>query len=146
MRKISPVLLGLVGLLMSCDRQPEVDVPELGEAFPDLPIPARSEVVSRQGSSDALQIVLRSSLPAEQVAGFYRTSLSVPGWRLVSDTRDSTGAYVLYAEGRRPLWVRIASEEKGTLVSLNGAVPGLDTAYTRKRGEAADTTNTMRPR
>ena len=146
MRKISPVLLGLVGLLISCDQKPKVDLPELGEAFPNLPIPARSEVVSRQGSVDALQITLRSALPATDVADFYRSSLSAPGWRLVSDTRDSAGAYLLYAEGRRPLWVRISSETKGTLVSLNGAVPGLDTSYTRRREASADTINTLRPR
>jgi hypothetical protein len=102
--------------------------------------------VSRQGSLDALQLTLHSQLPPDQAAAFYRGILLTPEWRLVSDTKDSSGVVTLYAEGKRPLWVRIGADTAGSLVTLTGAVPGADTAYARKLKAAAETTNTMRPR
>lgn len=126
---------------------PAEDLPEFSEAFPDLPLPAGGKVVSRHGSRDALQVVIDVASPADAVAGLYRTNLSGESWRLVSDTKDSTGAVVLYAEGRKPLWIRIAALDPATTrVELSGAVPGRDTTYVRRREAASDTINTMRSR
>ena len=126
---------------------PPEDLPEFGEAFPNLPLPAAAKVVSRQGSRDALQVVLEVAQPPEALATMYRANLSTGTWRLVSDTRDSSGAIVLYAEGAKPLWVRIAAADSGrTRVELSGAVPGRDSTYMQRRQAAADTANTFRPR
>ncbi|HEU4828333.1 MAG TPA: hypothetical protein VFT04_03985 [Gemmatimonadales bacterium] len=126
---------------------PPEDIPELGEAFPSLPLPAGGEVVSRQGSRDALQVVIDVPAPVRAVAAMYRANLSTESWRLVSDTRDSAGAIILYAEGEKPLWVRIAEGAPGrTRVELSGAVPGRDTTYVRRREAASDTINTLRSR
>jgi hypothetical protein len=126
---------------------PPEDLPEFGEAFPNLPLPASARMISRQGSRDALQLVLEVPAPPEAVAGMYRANLSTESWRLVSDTRDSVGAVVLYAEGDQPLWVRITAGDSGrSRVELTGAVPGRDSTYVRRRQAASDTINTLRSR
>jgi hypothetical protein len=148
MRIISMVLIAGFLAATACkpDAPPE-DIPEFGEAFPNLPLPASARMVSRQGSRDALQVVLEVPSPPDAVAAMYRTNLSTAAWRLVSDTRDSAGTVVLYAEGKKPLWVRIAAADSGrSLVELSGAVPGRDTTYIRRRQTAADTINTLRSR
>lgn len=149
MRLISKVLIAGMLAVSACEPAPPPpdDLPEFGEAFPNLPLPAHAEVVSRQGSRDALQVVIDVPASLDAVVGMYRTNLSRESWRLVSDTRDSVGAIVLFAEGERPLWVRIAEVSPGqTRVELSGAVPGRDTTYMRHREAAAETTNTFRSR
>ena len=149
MRSISMALIAGLLAVAACEPAPPPpeDLPEFGEAFPNLPLPASARMISRQGSRDALQLVLEVPAPPETVAGMYRTNLSTASWRLVSDTRDSTGAVVLYAEGQKPLWVRIAPADSGSSrVELSGAVPGRDTTYMQRRQTASDTINTMRAR
>ena len=148
MRTIRVVAGLLVAALPACERgsDAEIEPPAVGEALPSLPIPPQSQIMSRQGSTDALQLTLHSALPPDQAVAFYRGILLTPEWRLVSDTRDSSGVVTLYAEGKRPLWVRVGADTAGSLITLTGAVPGADTAYARKLKAAAETTNTMRPR
>ena len=149
MRSISLVLLAGLLAVSACEPAPPPaeDLPEFGEAFPDLPLPVGGRRVSRQGSRDALQVVIEAPATVDVVAAMYRTSLSTASWRLVSDARDSTGAIVLYAEGAKPLWVRISPSDSGrSLVELTGAVPGRDTTYARQRQTASDTINTLRSR
>jgi hypothetical protein len=149
MRSISTVLIAGLLTVAACEPAPPPpeDLPEFGEAFPNLPLPASARMISRQGSRDALQVVLEVPAPPEAMAGMYRSSLSAPPWQLVSDTEDSTGAVVLYAEGAKPLWVRITAADSGkSRVELSGAVPGRDTTYVRQRTAAADTINTLRSR
>jgi hypothetical protein len=141
----------IAGLLVTaaCEPAPPVseDLPEFGEAFPNLPLPASAKVVARQGSRDALQFVLEVPQAPEAMVSMYRTHLSTSAWRLISDTRDSAGTVTLYAEGQQPLWVRIAGMGGGmTRIELSGAVPGRDSSYVRRRKAAADTSNTLRPR
>ena len=65
----------------------------------------------------------------------------------MSDTRDSTGVVILYAEGQKPIWVRISAVDPNTTqVEVSGAVPGRDTTYMRRRQTASDTINTLRSR
>jgi hypothetical protein len=149
MRSISLVLLAGLLAVSACEPAPPPaeDLPEFGEAFPDLPLPSGGRMVSRQGSRDALQVVIDAPATVDVVAAMYRASLSTASWRLVSDSRDSTGAIVLYAEGAKPLWVRISPSDSGrSLVELTGAVPGRDTTYARQRQTASDTINTLRSR
>jgi hypothetical protein len=147
--RLHSLFLAAMLALAACEPAPPppVDPPEFGEAFQNLPLPENGQVVSRTGSQDALQIVVAVASPETAVTAMYREALSREPWRLVSDSRDSTGATVLYAEGNRPLWVRIAAVPGGsTRVELNGAAPGRDADYMRRREAAADTSNTMRPR
>lgn len=131
--KATPVRLvlttALLGLLAACERKPaKQELPDLGATLPNLIMPANATAVSVSGSSDALSIVLKAPLPAEQVVKFYRNLLNPPAWRLVSDARDSEGAYVLYAEQQGPpLWVRIWPDTAGagSFVRLTGAVERL---------------------
>lgn len=149
MRNILLLISAGVLALPACrpERAPPVKTPEVGEAFPALIVPPGGELVSRQGSADALQFTFRTAQPVADVAEFYRRMLGQPGWRIVSDMADPTGAIAIFAEGeKRPLWIRIAADSTGTLVDLTGAVSGLDSTYARKRREAFDTTNTVRPR
>ena len=150
MRYIPMALLAGLMAVSACEPAPPppVETPEFGEAFPNIPLPPQARFVSRQGSTDALQVVLESEVPVEELTSIYRSALSTEIWQLVSDTRDSSGAVVLFAEGpKRPLWVRISAADSGrSRIELNGAVPGRDSAYVRSRQAAADTSNTMQPR
>ena len=149
MRSISMALIAALLAVAACEPAPPPpeDLPEFGEAFPNLPLPIAAKVISRQGSRDALQVVLEVPQPPEALAAMYRGNLSRASWSLVSDTRDSTGAVVLYAEGEKPLWVRITAADSGrSRVELSGAVPGRDTTYMRRRQVSSDTINTLRSR
>jgi hypothetical protein len=90
-------------------------------------MPPEAKLVSRAGSTDALQLTLFSSGKTDAVAQYYRDQLSSGKWRLVGDTKRPDGSLALYAElDGRPLWVRIwpTSDSAGTMVELAGAVLG----------------------
>jgi hypothetical protein len=118
--------LALVALLVAaCNPDTGHNQPSLSQALPNIPLPPRSEVVSRAGSSDALQITFRSAETPENVLAYYRVVLSKGGWSLESDTPDAQGAAALYAlKDGHPLWVRISAVpgEPGSLVQVSGAV------------------------
>lgn len=104
-------------------RPPET--PDFAAAFSNLPLPPAPQLVSRSGSTDALQLTLRSPATPSQLADYYRDVLSKGNWRLVSDTKNRDGSIVLYAEQKGPpLWVRIwkPANAGGSLVQLTGAV------------------------
>jgi len=121
--------------LVACrDKPPQT--PKVSQVFPNLPLPPNASVVSRSGSSDALQLTLMSAVKAKDVESYYRTMLSKNGWRLVNDMRDQDGSVVLFAEqDGPPLWVRIKSTDDSvaTVVELAGAVM----ADTTKRAKPA---------
>src|SRR5690606_26297585 len=123
MRYIPMALLAGLMAVSACEPAPPppVETPEFGEAFPNIPLPPQARFVSRQGSTDALQVVLESEVPVEELTSIYRSALSTDIWQLVSDTRDSSGAVVLFAEGpKRPLWVRISAADSGrSRIELN---------------------------
>jgi hypothetical protein len=81
-------------------------------------------MVSRAGGADALQLTVYSPAALDEVTEFYRTVLSNPPWRLVSDSKNPDGSTLLYAEHNGPpLWVRIWKlGDRGTMVELTGAV------------------------
>jgi hypothetical protein len=114
-------------MLLACrsdSRDSQPPPPDFAKAFSNLPLPPNPEVVSRAGSGDALQLTLHSPAGVDQVTEYYRTVLSNSPWRLVSDTKNSDGSTVLYAEHNGPpLWVRIwRLGDQGTMVELTGAV------------------------
>jgi hypothetical protein len=119
--------LGFVSLVLwACGSEPPPPKPPSAfDVFTDLPLPPASQLVSRAGSEDALQIRLLSASSPDQVTGYYRDALSRGKWRLISDVKKKDGSVVLYAEqDGPPLWVRIwpTSDKQGTMVELAGAV------------------------
>jgi hypothetical protein len=118
--------LALVALLLAaCSPDPGRGQPSLSQALPNIPLPPRSEVISRAGSADALQITFQSADTPETVLAYYRGVLAQGGWSLESDTPDAGGAAALYAlKDGHPLWVRItrAPGAPGSIIQLSGAV------------------------
>jgi hypothetical protein len=126
--------MAVLALVACKDKGPQM--PKVSQVFPNLPLPPDASVVSRSGSSDALQLTLVSSAKAKDVEAYYRAMLSKNGWRLVNDMRDRDGSVVLLAEqDGPPLWVRIKSTDDSvaTVVELAGAV----FADTTKRAKPA---------
>ncbi|HET6797349.1 MAG TPA: hypothetical protein VFH40_09330 [Gemmatimonadales bacterium] len=122
-RRLFLAAAGLV--LAACGSEPrESQPPAFGKAFANLPLPPSPELVSRSGSSDALQLTIHTPMDPVGLSDYYRGALSRNGWRLVSSIKNPDGSVVLYAEQKGPpLWVRIRSSEKGgSTVELTGAV------------------------
>jgi hypothetical protein len=116
-------------LVLGCGSEspPPPKLPDAFAVFPNLPLPAEPQIVSRAGSSDALQITLFSPAKTDAVVDYYRDQLSGGKWRLVGDVKRPDGSVALYAEqDGPPLWVRIwpTSDSAGTMVELGGAVVG----------------------
>ena len=113
-------MLALVGC-----RDKAAEMAKVSDVFPNLPVPPKASVVSRDGSPDALKLTLMSNARPSEVEAYYREVLSRNGWRLVGDSTDAEGAVVLLAEqDGPPLWVRIqsTSDSVATMVELAGAV------------------------
>jgi hypothetical protein len=125
--RIHPMMLvALAVAVAGCEKKhPEEErIATAAEAMPDLLLPAKSSFVSKSGSPDALSIVLRTPIPIEQVADFYRTELSKAPWKLEADSKDNTGAITLYGSRKGPpLWVRLWVDTlyNATAVQLTGA-------------------------
>jgi hypothetical protein len=127
MTSVSYWICGITVVLLACRSEPRNSrptLPDAAKAFSNLPLPPNPELVSRAGSSDALQLTVFSPADFEQVIEFYRKVLSEEHWRLVSDKKNADGSVVLYAEQNGPpLWVRIWKlGDRGTMVELTGAV------------------------
>jgi hypothetical protein len=137
----SLVAIGL--LLAACGSEPREQPPAFGKAFANLPLPPSPELISRGGSSEALQLTVHSPMEPDRLTEYYRTALSRNTWHLVSSIKNQDGSMVLYAEQKGPpLWVRIRPSEKGgSTVELTGAVvdptrsssAGAETATPRSR-------------
>ncbi len=141
-----PVVLGLLALA-ACDRKEEAPKPPaVTVAMPNLPLPPDGEFVSRSGSKDAVQLVFQSPATVDFVADYYRGIFGSAPWRLVGDSKDREGTIALMAEQNGPpMWVQISGSGRGSRVEITGAVPGLDTAFTRRAQGARDSSNTLRP-
>ena len=113
-------------LLLGCGSEsPPPKTPDTFAVFPNLPLPPNAQIVSRAGSTDALQLTLFSSSKADAVTDYYRNRLSGGKWRLVGDVKRPDGSVALYAEqDGPPLWVRIwpTTDSAGTMVELAGAL------------------------
>jgi hypothetical protein len=122
--KISRLTLLLALASLACGR-PEPKLAKLSEALPDLPLPPEATVTDRSAGPDALKLTFTSTVPPDQMAEFYRGTLSSGVWRLVSDIKMAGGAIALYAEREGPpLWVTIRKTPgaSGSTVELAGAV------------------------
>ncbi|MEE8061442.1 MAG: hypothetical protein V3T16_06410 [Gemmatimonadales bacterium] len=125
--KVIPVLAVIA--LAACNPESQPEPPQLGEVMPIVPLPPEFEPVSITGSDEALQLTFQSPVDQDMMAGYYRRTFAAEPWTLVSDTKASDGADVLYAEVYgSPLWVRITSTPgvPGTTIQLSGAVVNRD--------------------
>jgi hypothetical protein len=122
----SPIrYLALCTVLAACGGDKPPKMASMAEALPSIPFPPDPTIVGRAGGPDALQLTVRSTVPADKVAEYYRGVFKQGEWRLLNDARDADGATVLLAQQHgTPLWVRIhaGDEGQGTVVELNGAV------------------------
>jgi hypothetical protein len=108
----------------ACSPEP-AKTAKAADVFPSLPVPADAEVVSRAGSEEALQIVLRSQQSPDDIALYYRSIFTHAPWHLVSDQQSPDGSLTMYAEsGGPPMWVTIrkAVGTNGTTIEISGAV------------------------
>lgn len=113
----------VVALLGCGDKAPKP--PSTAQALPHLPLPPDPTLVSKDGGANVLRITVRSPAKVAEVEAFYRKVFSGPGWTLVKQSTDRSGAIILLAEQKGPpLWVRIRStpDSTATLVDLTGAV------------------------
>jgi hypothetical protein len=143
MPSIQRWLLAVGVVLAGCNSEPRApQPPDVTQAFPNLPLPANAEFVSRAGSAEALQITFRSPSEVTQVVDFYRGALTQGNWRLVSDIKSADGSTALYAEqDGPPLWVRIwKADGQGTLMQLTGAVLPQDSVRSKRADSPAKPT------
>jgi hypothetical protein len=110
--------------LLGCGDRTEKPA-EISAVMPNLPLPPQPSLVSKSGSASALMITLSSPAKPAEVEAYYRSVLTGPGWKLLKQSTDRTGAITMLAEqDGPPLWVRIRSQpdSTGTLVDLAGAL------------------------
>lgn len=118
------ILAALATALSGCGDKEKPHTPDISQVLPNLPLPPSARVLSREGGDEALQLTFASEVGQEQVANYYRRTLSRNPWTLVNDTKTVDGAIALYAERKGPpLWVTIRADSLGTgsVVTLAGA-------------------------
>lgn len=136
--KVIPVLAVIA--LAACNPESQPEPPQLGEVIPILPLPPEYVPVSITGSEEALQLTFVSIVDQDVIARFYRQTFTREPWTLLSDTKTSDGANVLYAEAYdSPLWVRIIRTPgaPGSTIQLSGALVSRDTSLIDSLAEAS---------
>ena len=138
-RILSSFLAVLV--LGACSGEQKIDMPELAEVMPIVPLPPNSRLIGRVGSDEALQFTFLSGLSQEDMAALYRRTFTADPWTFISDAKSPDGAIVLYAENDGvPLWVRIArtAGAPGSTVMLSGALVTRDSELVESLAVSAD--------
>jgi hypothetical protein len=110
--------------LLGCGDKPDKPA-DISATLPNLPLPRQPTLVSKSGGANTLMITLSSPAKIAEVEAYYHSVLTGPGWKLIKQSTDRTGAITMLAEQNGPpLWVRIRSkpDSTGTLVDLAGAV------------------------
>ncbi|MEE8477397.1 MAG: hypothetical protein V3S19_03460, partial [Gemmatimonadales bacterium] len=59
-------------VLGACSGEQKIDMPELAEVMPIVPLPPNSRLIDRVGSDEALQFTFLSGLSQEDMAALYR--------------------------------------------------------------------------
>jgi hypothetical protein len=128
-------------VLGACSGEQKIDMPELGEVMPIIPLPPSSRLIGRVGSDEALQLTFLSTLSQEDMAALYRGTFTDATWTFISDAKSPDGAIVLYVENDGiPLWVRITrtSGAPGSTVVLSGALVTRDSELVDSLAGSAD--------
>ncbi len=117
--------------LGACSGEQKVDMPELADVMPIVPLPPDSRSVGAVGSDEALQFTFMSEHSHEDMATYYRRMFTTAPWILISDAKTPDGGVILYVENDgTPLWVRIirTSGAPGSTIQLSGALISRDKA------------------
>lgn len=123
--KTTLLLLSIV-TLAACqakDAEPVEEVPvTLPEVFPNLPLPPGGQVVSREGTGSALQMIFSSPMAGDSMAAYYREVLAKPPYQLINESIND-GVVAFFVEQNGPsMWVTVQGlEAGGTLVTIVGA-------------------------
>jgi hypothetical protein len=138
-RILSSFLAVLV--LAACSGEQKIDIPQLAEVMPVVPLPPDSRLVGRVGSDEALQFTFLSRYSQEDMVSTYRGMFTAAPWTFISDAEAPDGAVILYVENDGiPLWVRITrtSGAPGSTVQLSGALISRNTALVDSLTAPAD--------
>lgn len=96
----------------------------LPEVLPNLPLPPGGQMLAREGTGSALQIIMSTVSPADSVVAYYREVLALPPYRLINEA-TTNGMTAFFVEQDGPsMWVAVQGlEAGGTLVTIAGAKP-----------------------
>lgn len=125
--KTTLLLLSIV-TLAACqtkDAAPVEEIPvTVPEVFPNLPLPPGGQVVSRQGTGSALQMVFSTPTSGDSIATYYRDVLAKPPYQLINESINE-GVVAFFVEQDGPsMWVTVQGlPAGGTLVTIVGARP-----------------------
>ncbi|MGH7606693.1 MAG: hypothetical protein ACREME_05085 [Gemmatimonadales bacterium] len=85
----------------------------------------QSTVLTIAAGDEAAQIVLTSSAPVRDIAGWYRKALALNGWELRS-VREHNDSVTMYAEREgQPVWITLRPNAggRGATYTLVGTIP-----------------------
>lgn len=125
--KTTLLLLSIV-TLAACqakDAEPAEEVPvTVPEVFPNLPLPPGGQVVSREGTGSALQMVFSTPVAGDTLAAYYRDILSRPPYQLINESIND-GVVAFFVEQAGPsMWLTVQGlQAGGSLVTIVGARP-----------------------
>ena len=106
-----------------------------------------STLVSVAAGEDAAQVTLSTPTPVQQVAAWYRQSLTLNGWVLEHQGVLQDGSLSIYAaKGNRPLWLTIKANVggPGTTYTLVGAQLLGDSAGAQRSGSSMSSNRIQR--
>lgn len=125
-RPLIPILFLALGF-SACHRPAEVSRQTVARSLKGVLVYPRSRLVDMSSGDSAGQLTLASPDAPDNVAAWFRLSLSLNNWTLRSDGRQPDGSIVMYAERKsQPLWISIqqASGSAGTSYTVTGAIVG----------------------
>ena len=120
-------LLVTLVLVAGCERPAErVNMALASKVLKGVIAYPHSSLVSVSTGPDAVEVVLTTPAPVQEVATWYRQTLRLNGWELQSDGVANDGSISIYADsGNRPLWIKLKRNVggPGTTYTLFGAQP-----------------------
>lgn len=141
-RPLIPMLFLALGLA-ACHRPAEVSRQTVARSLKGVLVYPRSVVVGMSSGDSAGQLTLASRANPDNVAQWFRTSLTLNHWALQSDARQPDGSIIMYAERRsQPLWITIrqATGTAGTSYTVTGAIEGSADSTAATTAKALDST------
>jgi hypothetical protein len=123
-----PFLLTAALLVTACGDKPAPDPeeapPSIAEVFPNLPLPPDGQILSREGTGQAMQMIFSSPQAGDTIANYYRKVLSAPPYELINESTND-GVVSFFVEQNGPsMWVVVQGlEAGGSLVTVAGARP-----------------------
>ena len=107
------------------DRDPAAERRFASQALTGVLAYPQSSVAGVAAGAEAAEVTLTTPADPAQVAAWYRQTLHLNSWKLLSDVAQSGGVVVMHAmKDGRPLWVTVrpAVGAPGTTYTLVGVV------------------------